>query len=226
MRKYTLLFFPVLLMIACGQADTNNTETPTPTKTSTLAPNQKMDTAYFWKIMDDAFARGKFDYKLKEEVILGQLTTLTPQQIVDFEIIFQQMNLKANTWNNLAAQTIIEGGSSDDQFYYFRCWLISLGKKNFDETLKNPDHLASLDIPENQNNGPCCQFEELIPVSDRAYEIVTMKNPSTDTTFPRYIARSRGLFYDAGGDTKGTEWTSNEELPKIAPKLFAKFPGN
>lgn len=218
MYKYTLLVFLVVLMIACGQSDSKNTATPT------LAKDERMDTAFFWKIMDDAFAQAKFDFKLKRQVLLDQLVKLTPEQIVDFEIIFQQMNLKANTWNNLAAQTILEGGSSDDRFYYFRCWLISLGKKNFDETLKNPDHLASLDLPENTDNAPCCQFEELISMSDRAYEIVTKKDPSTDTTFPRAIANARGLFYDAGGDTKGTEWTSNEELPKIAPKLSAKFP--
>jgi len=111
---------------------------------SPLTKDQKMDTTYFWKIMDYAFAKAKFDNKIKGQAILEQLIKLTPEQIQEFEIIFQQMNLKANTWNNMAAQTIIEGGSSDDRFFYFRCWLISLGKYHFDESLKNLTILQTL----------------------------------------------------------------------------------
>ena len=184
-----------------------------------------MDTVHFWKIMDYGFEKGKFDNKIKEQAILEQLVKLTPEQIQEFEIIFQQMNKMASTWGNFAAQTVIEGGSSDDRFYYFRCWLMSLGQKNFDETIKNPDYLASLDIPFNEKYGEYyCQFEELIPIADRAYEIVTKKDPSTDTTFPRPHADKLGLFYDSGTDMTGTEWDSNDELPKIVPLLSKKYP--
>ena len=227
MNKYIILLVSLLCLAACGQtSSTNHKDLVADNNTPTLSKDAKMDTAFFWKIMDYAFDKTKFDYKLKKQAILEQLIKLTPDQLVNFEIIFQQMNLKANTWNNLAAQTIIEGGSSDDSFYYFRCWLISLGKKNFDETLKNPDYLASLDIPFNEETKTTyCQFEELIPLSDHAYEIVTKKDISTDTTFPRAYATAHGLFYDSGGDTKGVEWTSDDELPKIAPLLFKKYGG-
>jgi len=134
------------------------------------------------------------------------------------------MNKKASTWGNLAAQTVIEGGSSDDRFFYFRCWLISLGQKNFDEAVKNPDYLASLNIPFNEKYGEMyCQFEELIPMADRAYEIVTKKDPLTDTTFPRSHAEKLGLFYDSSTNMAGVEWKSNDELPKIVPLLYKKY---
>lgn len=191
---------------------------------SALMKDQKMDTAHFWKIMDYAFEKGEFDNEIKEQAILEQLTKMTPEQIQEFEIIFQQMNKKASTWGNFAAQTVIDGGSSDDRFYYFRCWLMSLGQKNFDETIKNPDYLASLDIPFNEKYGEMyCQFEELIPMADKAYEIVTKKDPSTDTTFPRPHADKLGLFYDSGTEMTGVEWESNDELPKIVPLLSKKY---
>jgi hypothetical protein len=124
-----------------------------------------MDTTHFWRIMDYAFDRARFDNALKEQTILAQLTKLSPQQIVDFEVIFQQMIDKSNTWKNMAAQTIIEGGSSDDRFYYFRCWLISLGRHHFEEVMKNPDYLATIDIPINKKYGYGeVLFEELIPL--------------------------------------------------------------
>jgi len=184
-----------------------------------------MDTAFFWKIMDYAFAKAQFDNKLKEQAILDQLTKLTPDQIQQFEIIFQEMNRKASTWNNFAAHTIIEGGSSDDTYYYFRCWLISLGQKNFDETLKDPDYLASLDIPINKKYGYGeVIFEELIPMADKAYSMVTGKQ-TEDETFPRAFTQKKGLFYDSNTDMKGKEWT-DADLPKIAPKLYKKFNKN
>ena len=210
--------------MACGQTNSNKQSNNSAAQTI-LTRSQKMDTVHFWKIMDYGFEKGKFNNKLREQAILEQLVKLTPEQIQEFEIIFQQMNKKSSTWENFAAQTVIEGGSSDDRFYYFRCWLISLGQKNFDETLKNPDYLASLDIPFNEKYGfSYCQFEELIPMTDRAYEIVTKKDPAKDTTFPRSHVDKLGLFYDSGTEMTGTEWDSNDELPKIVPLLCKKYP--
>jgi hypothetical protein len=214
MLKYFLILVTALSLTACGQTNSNNSSNKSADTIPSLTKDQKMDTVFFWKIMDYAFA--------KEQTILDQLIKLTPEQIREFEIIFQQMNLKANTWNNMAAHTIIEGGSSDDTFFYFRCWLISLGKYHFDETLKNPDHLADIDIPINKKYGYGeVIFEELIPISDQAFYVVSKKTKE-DETFPRANAQKKGLFYDSGGDTKGVEWT-DKDLPKIAPKLCKKF---
>jgi Protein of unknown function (DUF4240) len=221
MLRLTFIIFIAFCFAACGQTNNNSSKDTL----TILSKTQKMDSIYFWKIMDYAFDKAKFDRKLKEQIILDQLIKLTPEQIVEFEIIFQQMSLKANTWNNFAAQTIIEGGSSDDRFYYFRCWLISLGQKHYEETLKNPDYLASLDIPfKTKYRVGEAEFEALIPMADNAYEIVTKKDPMTDKTFPRTVAISRGLHFDSGGLMKGTEWNSNEDLKKIAPLLFKKYP--
>jgi len=224
MLKDFLILVTVLCLTACGQTNSSNASSNAIDNSAILTKSQKMDTVHFWKIMDYAFERGNFDNKVKEQTILEQLIKLTPEQIQEFEIIFQQMNKKASTQGNFAAQTIIEGGSSDDRFYYFRCWLISLGQKNFDETLKNPDYLASLDIPFNKQYGMMyCQFEELIPMADRAYEIVTKKDPSTDTTFPRPHADKLGLFYDSGTEMTGTDW-DHEDLPKLLPLLSKRYP--
>lgn len=183
-----------------------------------------MDTAHFWRIMDYGFNKGNFNNKAREKAILEQLIKLTPEQIQEFEIIFQQMNKKASTYELLAAQTVIEGGSSDDRFYYFRCWLISLGQSHFYEAVKNADYLASLDIPYHEQYGMTyCQFEELIPMADNAYEIVTRNDPAKDTSFPRSHAERKGLFYDSGTPMTGMNWESNAELSKIVPNLCKKY---
>lgn len=222
MFKYLFLFVFTASLTAYGQTNSKAQSTGMTNNFAPLPKNQKMDTAYFWKIMDYGFEKGEFNNKLREQAILEQLIKLTPEQIVDFEIIFQQQVDKSNTWNNLAAQTIMEGGSSDDRFYYFRCWLISLGKLHFEETIRNPDYLAGLHIPQPRNY-VYVQFEELIPLSDKAYSIVTNK-ANEDETFPRASAYKRGLYFDSGGETKGREW-AEDELPKIAPKLYKKYSG-
>jgi len=222
MHKYTLIIVAALCLTACAQNGSNNQDNLSTDTISSLSINQQMDTVLFWKIMDNAYSKAKFNNRLKEQAILDQLVLLTPEQIVNFEIIFQQMNLKSSTWNNFAAHTIIEGGSSDDTFFYFRCWLISLGQKNFEETLKNPDFLADIDIPINLTYGYGeVIFEELIPMADKAYAIVT-KKMTEDESFPRAFAQKKGLFFDSRTELKGVEW-SDTDLPKIAPKLCKKF---
>jgi hypothetical protein len=222
MIRYFLIAVTVLSMTACGQANSNNQNSRQADTIPSLTKDKQMDTVFFWKIMDYAFAKAKFDNEQREQTILDQLTKLTPEQIQQFEIIFQQMNQKASTWNNMAAHTIIEGGSSDDTYFYFRCWLISLGKQNFDNTLNNTDYLATLEIPINKEYGYGeVIFEELIPLSDKAYSIVTGKKKE-DETFPRNYAMNTGLFYDSNTDITGIEWTE-KDLPKIAPNLYKKF---
>jgi hypothetical protein len=223
MLKHFLIIATALSFTACGQTNPNKAPNKIADNTMILAKSEKMDTAHFWKIMDYGFERGQYDNKIKEQAILEQLVKLTPEQIQDFEMIFQQMNKKSSTQKNFAAQTIIEGGSSDDRFYYFRCWLISLGQKNFEAILKDADQLASLDIPFNTQYGMAyCQFEELIPMADRAYEMVTKKDPDTDTTFPRPNAEKLKLFYDSNTKLTGTIW-DYKDLPKMLPLLCKKY---
>jgi len=224
MLRELLIIIVALSLTACGQTKSNNQDNQPVDKMLSLGKDQKFDSTYFWKIMDYAFDKGRFDNNLKEKIILAQLTKLTPQQIVAFEIIFQQKMEEANTWENFAAQTIIQGGSSDDQFVYFRCWLVSLGKRNFYETLKNPDYLVNIDIPMNKkyNYGEVI-FEQIIPLSDIAYSTVTKKT-TEDETFPRSVAYKQGLSYDNGVPMTGKEWNDNKELPMMLPLLSKKYP--
>lgn len=224
MLKKSIVFAMTVLGVSCGQSG-SSTSSKTSNLQTILSKDQKMDTAHFWNIMDYAFKIGGLDNSVREKAILEQMIKLTPDQIQQFEIIFQQMNRQCSTWENFAAATTIMGGSTDDGFYYFRCWLISLGQQNYYATLKNADHLAIFDIPEYQGL-PNAEFEELISMSDRAYEIVTKKDPSSDTTFPRYNASRLGLFYDTNVSITGKEWQSEEELPGIVPKLYKKYADN
>ena len=65
---------------------------------------------------------------------------------------------------------MINGGSSDDGFHYFRAWLISRGQAVYEAAVANPDSLAGLTEPERDDY----EFEDLwgvaLDVSDRWVE--------------------------------------------------------
>jgi hypothetical protein len=55
----------------------------------------------------------------------------------------------------------------------------------------------------------------------KAYSLKTGKKE--DETFPRDTAIAMGLDYDFGAPpTKGNDWTE-DQLPSLLPKLWAKF---
>ena len=152
-------------------------------------------------------------------MLISRLERYTPEEIVEFECIMSECLIEADDFKVLAAQKIIEGWVTDDPYLYFRCWLIGQGESTFTEALRNPDVLA--DVVE--KDVAFLDFESLLVVATQAYKQCTGRQEEDDT-FPREIAYERGLDYDFGCVTKGEDWTE-EQLPTLLPKLWAKFNG-
>jgi hypothetical protein len=86
-------------------------------------------------------AKTKHDDEAFMELLTGELEKLEPADIIKFHLIFwyfYRVSYRTDLWG---AAYIMNGGYSDDAFDYFRGWLISQGKKVFDEALDNPDSL-------------------------------------------------------------------------------------
>jgi hypothetical protein len=219
MRHFIILFLLVLTLLACGQTTdkSKNLTSETQTTITEFKKGNKMDKQEFWKIINFSFDKAQHDKTLQEKIILEKLSNYTADEIVEFEIIFRQLVIEADDFKVMAAEKIIEGWVTDDQYLYFRCWLIGQGEKTFTETLKNPDYLA--DLVDKQTSS---DFEELMYVATTAFEQKTGKKEEDDS-FPRSIAIKKGLDYDFGAPpTKGIDWTT-EQLPKLYPKLWTKF---
>lgn len=183
---------------------------------ATFAKGKKMDNQEFWKIIDYSFNRSNGSKQAQEKIILEKLLTYSLDEIKEFEIIFRKLIIEADDFKVMAAQKIIQRWVSDDSYLYFRCWLIGQGQKTFEETLKNPDYLANI-----VSKSTDTSFEELMYIATKAYSKITGKEE--DETFPRDVAREKGLDYDFGAPpTKGSDWTV-EQLPKLYPLLWAKY---
>jgi hypothetical protein len=111
-----------------------------------------VDTNTFWRIVDRARAVNPVNPEVEAA---AKLSRLSLEQIVAFEDIFDQMTNAAYTMDLWGAAYTINGGASDDGFYYFRTWLVWQGRKVFEAALANPDSLASVVDP-----GEECESEE------------------------------------------------------------------
>ncbi len=175
-----------------------------------------INTDKFWSLIDNAVTASNGNNSIKEDYLISELEKLSLEDIRDFEIAFRKCIIEPDEFKIMAALKIIEGYVTDDSYLYFRCWLIGLGKKAYIETLRNPDYLAKV-----VNKDEVCDWESIMYVATEAYSKKTGKEE--DETFPRDIAIDMGLDYDFGAPpTKGTNWTE-DQLPVLHPKLWAKF---
>jgi len=55
---------------------------------------------------------------------------------------------RAYTNDLWGAAYLINGGASDDGFYYFRCWLLGLGRDAYEAAVADPDSLADVVDPD------------------------------------------------------------------------------
>jgi hypothetical protein len=74
--------------------------------------------------------------------LVEQLATLPPEDIVRFDRWFDDRVDGLNTYDHWGAAYLLNGGASDDGFYYFRNWLVGMGKRVYEAALADPDSLA------------------------------------------------------------------------------------
>jgi hypothetical protein len=75
-----------------------------------------------------------------------RLVTLSPDEIVGFDARVWHYLGEANRDELWAAAFVLRGGCSDDNFLYFRCWLIAQGRQVFERALADPQSLADLPL--------------------------------------------------------------------------------
>ena len=179
-----------------------------------------MNTEIFWEIIDKSSIISNGSNSLQEKLLIDILADYPKEEIIDFEIVLRQLIDEADHYNVVAAEKIIQGWVSDDSYLYFRCWLIAQGKSVFYGSLQNPDLLANIITDATETS-----FEELLYIATEAFKLKTGKQEEDDS-FPREVAseKDKALNYDMGGSgTKGEDWEV-DDLPKLYPKLCARFP--
>jgi hypothetical protein len=88
-----------------------------------------MDETRFWVIIEAGGRKALTDPERQLAAVHKQLLKLSPEEIRAFHRLFDQKLAEAYTWDLWGAAYLINGGCSDDGFYYFRAWLISRGER-------------------------------------------------------------------------------------------------
>lgn len=108
----------------------------------TAMPPQAMDESRFWSIFEPVAAIPGEEIEEQEEVLAEQLSQLSDDELIAFEMTYDRLHANAYRWDlwEVAYQT--GGGCSDDSFTYFRNWLIGRGRQAYYIVLEDPDNLA------------------------------------------------------------------------------------
>jgi hypothetical protein len=163
----------------------------------------------FWKIV--AQSKSASDGKMEAQIEAAQreLSQLPPEEIVEFQRIFDACVDQAYRWDLWGAAYILGGGCSDDAFTDFRSWLISMGRSVFESAMADPDSLADVEI------GPDAEkdafFEEFAYVASQVYEEVV----GDEMPYPLRSQPSEPV---------GDPWEEeSDELQVRFPRLWGKY---
>ncbi len=101
----------------------------------------------FWQIIQracrsDSHSSGDWDRNLTAE-----LSKLSADEIVEWNHIFDRYVAQAYTIDLMAACCVMNTGAGDDGFYYFRCWLVGMGKEVYNKAIDDPDSLVDVTLP-------------------------------------------------------------------------------
>jgi hypothetical protein len=167
-----------------------------------------VDEARFWDVVaracrSDPRLADEWDQRLQAE-----LEKLEPAEIIEWNHIFDRLAARAYIVDLWGAAYLINGGASDDGFYYFRCWLIGMGRDVYKAAVANPDSLADVVVQGTDAEA------EIYAAAHQAWMAVTGR-PDTDP----YPARKERA------ELRGEEWDFDEdaEVRRRLPRLAAMY---
>ncbi len=168
-----------------------------------------MDEAKFWGIVAEACRSDPRQADWWDRRLQVELEKLPPNEIIEWNHIFDRLAAQAYTVDLWGAAYHINGGASDDGFYYFRCWLIGMGRQVYEAAIANPDSLASAVVPGIDAEA------EIYAAAHQAWIAVTGR-PDTDP----YPARNERA------EIRGEDWDfdDDEEFRRRLPRLAALYP--
>jgi hypothetical protein len=149
--------------------------------------------------------------------LVEQLMTLPPADIVRFDRWFDEQTDALYTRDHWGAAYFINGGASDDGFYYFRCWLVGMGKQIYEAALKDPDSLVDVLVDADRLD---CEAE-IYGAAHIAWENLGRSEEEFDEVDEALGERQ------AGRKLTGKKWDfgSSAERRRRFPRLVALFGG-
>lgn len=167
----------------------------------------------FWQIVADTCGSDPYTAEEWDTKLTDALAKWPADEIVNWNHIFDDLAKKAYRIDLWAAAYLIRGGASDDGFYYFRCWLIGMGKAIYENAIADPDSLADVATPNWYAEGIEAEAE-IYAAAHEAWMRVTGND--YDAAYP---ARNESA------ELVGDDWDFDDdaEMKKRLPRLAALY---
>ncbi|WP_157503036.1 DUF4240 domain-containing protein [Mangrovimonas xylaniphaga] len=173
-------------------------EKPKPKKTT---DKRKMDENIFWELIETN--RNKSEDKIDFiENLSFQLEEFKPSEIRRFERVFLTIYQELNRQEIWALAYIVRRGCGDDEFDYFKAWVISKGQKAF----KDIKNLNLSKLKQYFDEDP--QLEEMLRLSENVYE-----NKTGELMSPVRVKKQK---------LSGKEW-KEDHLENEFPEIWKLF---
>jgi len=190
--SFRALAVGMLMAIGCRESrDAQATPLPTATPTDR-----------FWAIVEHARARSSECDNVAQR-LADTLSRLPAPAIVEFSNELDARMAESYRWDLWAVAYVANGGASDDGFDYFRAWLITRGREQFERALR--------DAPSAVEGAPRSgelECEDVIGVANEAYNRVAGKAmPASTVRWPK--------------EPVGKPWTE-ETIDQVYPGLTAR----
>lgn|GEM_PF-638797 len=157
----------------------------------------------FWRMIDLSRRGIEEDEEQLDRLILF-LEQLEEADLVTWHGILLTTLDRAYRWDLWGVAYLALGGCSDDEFEYFRAWLITQGRKYFEASLVKPSHAARRIAPGDQPTS-----EGLLSLADSIHRSRTGRVLPQPTTVEQK-------------QPAGLEW-AEEDLPRLFPRLARKY---
>ena len=172
-----------------------------------------MNTDRFWQIVETATGHDPETAEDWDRQLTGQLVELPAEEILQWDRLFSDLTSRAYRNDLWAAAYLINGGASDDGFFYFRCWLIGMGRDVCMNALENPDSLADVVQSNWQSDGIDAEAETYA-AAYQAWRSVTAASDDDPYPIQREKAELRGVDLDFDDD---------EAMRRLLPRLCTKL---
>jgi hypothetical protein len=167
-----------------------------------------MDEKRFWDVIAVGCPHDAVPDEDWYSSLSGVLEQLDPDDIVRFDHWFSDKTKEAYFRELWSAAVTTNGGASDDGFYYFRCWLVGMGKAVFEAALANPDSLADVVDP-----GTGYYEAEIYGVARAAWEALGLPEKDYDAAYKAEPRRPRA---ELRGEWVRSAQAFRQRFPRLA----------
>ncbi len=142
----------------------------------------------FWQIIEAARGEsgGLSDPDEVAEAAAILLASRSMEEIIEYQVFFEQLEDISYRWDLWAAAYLINGGCSDDGFDYFRGWLVAQGRTVWEAALVDPDSLAAAGAEPDEADG-----ESVLSIALDAYDRRTGNRDAFREALPSREDRTR-----------------------------------